>query len=86
MDPDDANPLVSALSGPPDQFLGTDEAKPPIGYLGADTSTTNKFSLRNYKVTLGTNVTGPRSLHIRQLATSANDFRLMEMCTLSECA
>ncbi len=64
MDPDDANPLVSAPSGPPDQFLGTDEAKPPIGYLGADTSTTNKFSLRNYKVTLGTNVTGPRSLHI----------------------
>lgn len=79
MDPDDANPLVSAPSGgPPDQFLGRDGAKPPIGFLGADTSTTNKFSLRNYKVTLGTNVTGPRSL---QLATSANDSRLMDICT-----
>lgn len=73
MDPDDANPLVSA---PSDQFLGMDGAKPPIGYLGADTSTTNKFSLRNYKVTLGTNVTGPRLL---QLATSANDFRLTDV-------
>lgn len=74
-DPDDAkSPGVS----PPDQFLGTNGARPPIGYRGADIS---KFSLPNY--TSHAENECDRStiiaLIIRPLVTSAKDFRLMDI-------